>query len=198
MTISDLPELAAGCDGARHADRLRAAGLRRRPDVAARHVRRPDHRPEHHQRRRQLPADGGAVLHARRRDHEHRRPVEADRQPCAGDDRPCPGRPGLRRDRGRLHPLGPVRLGGGRRRGALGAAGADDGQGRPRQGELGRPDRGFRHHRAGHPAEHRLRRLRRRQRPVDLQAVPGRHLPRPDARRQPRRRLVVGRAQGER
>ena len=62
-----------------------------------------------------------------------------------------------------------------------------------RQGELGRPDRGFRHHRAGHPAEHRLRRVRRRQRPVDLQAVPGRHLPRPDARRQPRRRLVVGR-----
>ena len=35
------------------------------------HVRFADRRPEHHQRRRQLSADGGAVLHAGRRDHEH-------------------------------------------------------------------------------------------------------------------------------
>ena len=53
---------------------------------------------------------------------------------------------------------------------------------------LGRADRSLRHHRAGHPAQHRLRRLRRRQRPVDLQAVPGRHLPGPDDRRRPRDR----------
>ena len=35
-----------------------------------------------------------------------------------------------------------------------------------------------RRHRPGHPAEHRLRHLRRRRQRVDLQAVPGRHLPR--------------------
>ena len=55
---------------------------------------------------------------------------------------------------------------------------ADDGQGRPRQGPLGRADRRLGHHRPGHPAQHRLRHLRRRRRRLDLQAVPGRHLPR--------------------
>ena len=54
---------------------------------------------------------------------------------------------------------------------------------RARQGALGRPDRLGRDHRADHPAQHRLRRLRRRGQRLDLQAVHGRHLPRPDARR---------------
>ena len=52
----------------------------------------------------------------------------------AGAGRPHPGRPRLRRDPRRLHPVGAVGLGGGRRRGAVGAAGADDGGGRPQQG----------------------------------------------------------------
>jgi hypothetical protein len=88
--------------------------------------------------------------------------------------------------------LSPSRLGGRRRRGALGAAGADDGPGRPRQGALGRADRGGRGHRAGHPAQHRLRHLRRGGQPVDLEAVPRRHLPGPAPRAGAGRRLVVG------
>ena len=49
----------------------------------------------------------------------------------------------------------------------------------------------------GHPAQHRLRHLRRRRRRLDLQAVPGRNRPGPAARRRAVRRLVVGGAQGE-
>ena len=197
MTITIFLVSLLGAMAHRHADRLCAAGLRRGADAAARSVRFPDHRPEHHQRCRQLPADGGAVLHARRRDHERRRPVQADREPGAVADRARPRWPRLRRDPGCLPAGRPVRLGGGRRRGPVGAAGADDGQGRPRQGPLGRPGRRRRDHRPDHPAQHRLRRVRRRQRPVDLQAVPGRHLPRALSRPGPGRRLVVGGAQGE-
>ena len=62
-------------------------------------------------------------------------------------------------------------------------ADADDDQRRPRQGAGRRADRGGRHHRAGHPAQHRLRDVRRGRRRVDLQAVHGRHRPRRDARR---------------
>jgi hypothetical protein len=47
-------------------------------------VRRADPGAERDQRRRQLPAAGGALLHAGRRDHERRRPVAAHRQPGAG------------------------------------------------------------------------------------------------------------------
>ena len=47
---------------------------------------------------------------------------QAHRQPRAGAGRPRQGRPRLRRDPRRLHPVGPVGLGGGRRRGAVGAA----------------------------------------------------------------------------
>ena len=63
---------------------------------------------------------------------------QAHRQPGAGAGRPRQGRPGLRRHPGRLPAGGAVRLGGRRRRGAVGAAAADDGQGRPRQGALRR------------------------------------------------------------
>ena len=66
--------------------------------------------------------------------------------------RPRQGRPRLRRHPGRLHPLGAVRLGRRRCCGALGAARADDGRGRPRQGALGRPHRRLRRDRAGDPA----------------------------------------------
>ena len=59
---------------------------------------------------------------------------------------------------------GAVRLGRRRRRGAVRAAGADDGRRRPRQGALGGVGRSVGHHRPGHPAEHRFRHLRRRRR----------------------------------
>ena len=49
-----------------------------------------------------------------------------------------------------------------------------------------------------HPAVDRLHRLRRGGRPVDLEAVPCRHLPGDPARRRARRRLVARSAQGER
>ena len=87
---------------------------------------------------------------------------------------------------------GAVGLGGGRHRGAGRAAAADDGQGRPRQGALGRADRLGRHHRADHPAVDRLRHLRRRRQRVDQQAVPGRHRARAADGRGDRRHLVVG------
>ena len=52
-------------------------------------------------------------------------------------------------------------------------------------------------HRAGHPAVDRLRDLRRRGQRVDLQAVPGRHLPRHPDRRVAVADLDVPGAQGE-
>ena len=99
--------------------------------------------------------------------------------------RPRARRPGLRRHPGRLPAGRAVRLGGGRHRGAGRAAAADDGQGRPRQGALGRADRRGRHHRADHPAVDRLRHLRRGRQRVDQQAVHGRHRARADDGRRP-------------
>ena len=66
--------------------------------------------------------------------------------------RPRQGRPRLRGDPRRLHPVGAVGLGRRRCRRAVGAARADDGAGRARQGAVGRPDRRVRRHRPGHPA----------------------------------------------
>src|SRR4051812_48757031 len=52
--------------------------------------------------------------------------------------RACEGRSRLRGDTGRLHPVRPLRLGGRRCGGALGAADPDDDQGGSRQGDVGR------------------------------------------------------------
>ena len=156
-----------------------------------------DRRPEHHQRRRQFSADGRAVLHAGRRDDEPRRSRQAHRQRRARAGRPPQGRPRLRHHPRLLRACLAVRLGRGRRCGAGRAARAHDGRGRPQQDVCGRPRRRRRHHRARHSAEHRLRAVRRRRRRLDLETVPGRHLPRPDARRRPLLRLVVGRARRE-
>ena len=68
-----LPRLARLPDGAGHADRLRADPHRRRPDGPPRLLRRPAGGAEPAVGRRQLPADGGAVLHPRRRADERRR-----------------------------------------------------------------------------------------------------------------------------
>ena len=48
------------------------------------------------------------------------------------------------------------------------------------------------HHRPDHPAQHRLRAVRRGRRRLDHQAVPGRHRARPDDRAGPLRRLAAG------
>ena len=92
MTIVVVPRVADRRDGDRDAGRLRAAGLRRRADVAPEHVRQPDPRAEPDHRRRQLPAARGAVLPARRRADERGRPVEADRELRGRVRRPHPRR----------------------------------------------------------------------------------------------------------
>ena len=108
--------------------------------------------------------------------------------------RPRQGRPRLRHHPRLLRARLAVGLGRRRRRGAGRTAGPDDGRGRPPQDVCGGPRRRRRHHRARHPAEHRLRAVRRCRRRLDLETVPRRHLPRPHARRRAVLRLVVGRA----
>ena len=66
----------------------------------------------------------------------------------------------------------------------------------PQQGHVGRPDRGGRHHRSGHSAEHRLRDLRRGRRRIDHQAVPRRHRSGHPDRAVAVLRVVVAGAQG--
>ena len=115
------------------------------------------------------------VLHARRRDHEQGRAGQAHRQCRARRGRPFPRRARLRHDPRVLHSGVALGLRRGRCRRAGGAAGADDGGGGSQEGLCGGPRGRGRHHRARHPAQHRLRHLRRRRRRLDLQAVPGRH-----------------------
>ena len=159
--------------------------------MAAGHARFADPGPEPHQRRRQLPAAGRALLPARRRADERGRPVAPHRRGGHGAGGPRQGRARLRGHHRRLPARGDVGLGGGRCRCPHHAAAADDGQGRARQGALGRPHRLGRHHRADPAAEHRLRGLRRGRQRLDLQALPGRHRARPDARRLDLGHLVV-------
>ena len=149
------------------------------------HVRFPDRGAEHHQRRRQLSADGDPVLHAGRRDHEQGRAGEAHRQCRPRRRRPSSRRARLRHHSRGLHPGVAVGIRRGRCRGACGAAGADDGGGRPQQGACGGAGRRRRHHCAGDPAQHRFCHLRRRRRRLDLQAVPRRNRAGPDARAAP-------------
>ena len=167
-----------------HADRVCADRLRRRADAFARHLRLADRRPEHHQRRRQLSADGRPVLHAGRRDHE---PTAASPSASSMSRSPLVGHiPG---GLGYVTILASCVLAS-----LSGSAAADAAAlaallvpmmvaaghskmyaaGLVAAGGIIAP---------GHSAEHRLRAVRRRRRRLDLQAVPGRHLPRPDARR---------------
>ena len=170
--------LAARRHGAGHADRICADRLRRRADAFAGCFQFADRRPEHHQRRRQLSADGGPVLHAGRRADESRRPRQAHCQCRAGACRPRQGRIGLRHDPGRLRAFLAVGIGRRRRCRAGRPACAHDGRGRPPQDVCDRARRRQRRHRARHSAEHRLCAVRRYRRRVDLEAVPGRHLSR--------------------
>ena len=100
--------------------------------------------------------------------------VEAHRQFRAGVPGAYSRRPGLCGHRCRAHPRGPVRF---RSRGygrSRRHPDPDDAQCRLRHSAGGGTHRGRRHHRSGHPAFHRLHRLRRRGECLDLPAVPGR------------------------
>ena len=128
--------------------------------------------------RRQLPAAGDPVLHARRRADERRRHLASASSHFAlawvGHIR---GGLGLVAIFASVHDGRDLGQRGGRHRGDRHAADPDDARRRLQRAARGRPDRRRRRHRAGDPAVDRLHHVRRHRQRLDRQAVPGRHLP---------------------